>query len=353
MWQHVKPWIVLIGASALYYSGLLRLYKRMVYRPFALVLNYHRIGVPTTRDQRLLPAMFVSPRSFERHLRYLAANYNVVTMRQLMDMKGGATRSVRPFCAITFDDGWRDNYDVALPLLRKYGLPATIFISTDFIGTQRAPWFYDLVRFLVKLSDLLECGKETCASLSAQPLPKQILKWGALPTADRLSGIERTLETLKRLPMSEVTSAASTLFGLIQRHSEGEDSQRAMLSWDDVREMQKCGIEIGSHGMTHSILTQIHDTLLEKEIAGSKAVLERELQETIVGFSYPNGDYTEHIAALLHKSGYTYACTIKPGSVDLDMPPFQIKRLLLHDENTYNTALFACHMAGLFNRGRE
>ena len=353
MWHRLKPLLVLIGASTLYYSGLIFLYNQFINRPFAIVLNYHRIGSPSMREHKLLPAMFVSPSTFEIHLKYLCRRYTVVTMRQLMQKKSLRKKECRPLCVITFDDGWKDNYDIAFPLLKKYGLPATVFISTDFIGTERAPWFYDMVRSLIQLSDLLEREKETRVALSEKDLPAQIMEWAALPENERLKGVERLLEGLKHLPGGEVENAASTLFANMQQHAHHGDSEQAMLDWDNVREMQKCGIEIGSHGASHSILTHLEGAQVVKEVTVSKMVLERELRETVVGFSYPNGDHADHIRDQLQKSGYTYACTIKPGNVDLDMPSYQIKRLLLHDDNTYTTALFACHMAGLFNRGRE
>jgi peptidoglycan/xylan/chitin deacetylase (PgdA/CDA1 family) len=126
-----------------------------------------------------------------------------------------------------------------------------------------------------------------------------------------------------------------------------------MLTWDNVREMRKYGFEIGSHGVTHWILTRLSAAQLEHELLESKRSIETELKEPIQGFSYPNGDYSDHVIDRLQNAGYKYACTIKPGYVERHGSPFKLNRLLLHNENTYATSLFACHMAGLFNRGRE
>lgn len=354
MFRLAKPYIIWALACLLYYSGLLRLYQALARKQFAVILNYHRILSPEEREYRLLPAMYVFPETFEKHLRYLSHNYQVVTMQQLMEERSSQRADPRPLCAITFDDGWSDNYHYALPLLRKYDMPATLFISTDFIDSNRVPWFYDLLRSLHLLSDCIEQGTANVEALRSNELPESVVTWAGLLGGQRLEAIERLIEALKLLPVSRLTDLVGTLSKLTQ-HASGHLSggQPAMLTWDNVREMHRNGFEIGSHGVTHWILTRLSGAQLEHEVLQSKQNIENELKEPIQGFSYPNGDYSDHVIDLLQKAGYKYACTIKPGHVERQNPPFKLNRLLLHNENTYTTPLFACHMAGLFNRGRE
>lgn len=354
MFRLAKPHIIRVLACLLYYSGLLRLYQSFARKPFAVILNYHRVLSPEEREYRLLPAMYVFPKTFEKHLRYLMRNYQVVTMQQLMEERSSQRANARPLCVITFDDGWSDNYHYALPLLRKYGMPATLFISTEFIDTDRVPWFYDLLRSLHFLSHCLEQGTTNVEALRVTGLPELILTWAGLPDNQRLQAIERVIEALKLLPVSGLADFIDTLSRLTQQSSGHlRGGQPAMLTWDNVREMRRNGFEIGSHGVTHWILTRISAAQLEYEVWQSKQSIEDELKEPIQGFSYPNGDYSDHVIGLLQKAGYKYACTIKPGYVERQNSPFKLNRLLLHNENTYTTPLFACHMAGLFNRGRE
>lgn len=354
MFHLAKPHIIRVLAFLLYYSGLLRLYQSFACKPFAVILNYHRILCPEAREYRLLPAMYVFPKTFEKHLRYLARNYQVVTMQQLMEERSLRRANARRLCVITFDDGWSDNYHHALPLLRKYGMPATLFISTEFIGSDRVPWFYDLLMSLHFLSESLEQGTANVEVLRMNGIPESIVAWAGLPDDQRPHAIERVIEAVKLLPASEITDCIGTLCRLIHPSSGHlRGGQPAMLTWDNVREMRRNGFEIGSHGVTHWILTRISGAQLEYEVWQSKQSIENELKEPIQGFSYPNGDYSDHVIGLLQKAGYKYACTIKPGYVERQNSPFKLNRLLLHNENTYTTPLFACHMAGLFNRGRE
>lgn len=354
MFRLAKSYVILVLAWLLYYSGLLRLYQSLTRKPFAVILNYHKILTPEEREYRLLPAMYVFPETFEKHLQYLARNYRVVTMQQLMEERSSQRTHARPLCAITFDDGWSDNYHHALPILRKYEMPATLFISTDFIDSDRVPWFYDLLRSLHVLSDCMEQGTADVEALRSRGLPESVVTWAGLPDGQRLEAIERLMEALKLLPVSKLADVVDTLSKLTEHSSQDRhNEQPAMLSWDNVREMHRNGFEIGSHGVTHWILTRISPAQLEHELSQSKQRIENELEVPIHGFSYPNGDYSDHIIDLLQRAGYTYACTIKPGFVEHHGSPFKLNRLLLHNENTHTTPLFACHMAGLFNRGRE
>jgi peptidoglycan/xylan/chitin deacetylase (PgdA/CDA1 family) len=354
VFRFAKSYIVLVLACLFYYSGLLRLYQILAHKPFAVILNYHRILMPEEREYRLLPAMYVFPETFEKHLQYLARHYQVVTMQQLMDERSSQNSHARPLCVITFDDGWSDNYHYALPLLRKYGMPATLFISTDFIDSDRVPWFYDLLRSLHLVSRGMEEGTIHIDALHARRLPESVATWAGLPDGERLEAVECVIESMKLLPVSRLAEVLDTLSKLTQDSSgQHRSEQPAMLSWDNVREMHNNGFEIGSHSVTHWILTRISADQLEHELVQSKRTIESELKEPIQGFSYPNGDYSDHVIDLLQNAGYTYACTIKPGHVERHSAPFELHRLLLHNENTYTTPLFACHMAGLFNRGRE
>ena len=255
----------------------------------------------------------------------------------------------RPLCVITFDDGWRDNYEEALPLLRRYELPATLFISTGFMGNGRTPWFYrlgDVLHALAGISD------DRCAALRSNAqlnLPPALLAWLAGSTLQRQGDIETVIEAMKTLPGAELESVVERLRLLLASAGQtvnGNDA--AMLDWGQVREMAQSSFEIGSHGVTHLILTQIPEQAVKAEVFESKHCIEEELRQSVGGFAYPNGDYSEEIEALVRTAGYRYACTTKPGSVNLDDNPYRLNRIPLHDDITFSTPLFACHISGVF-----
>jgi peptidoglycan/xylan/chitin deacetylase (PgdA/CDA1 family) len=128
-------------ANVLHYSGALRLHRHLALRDRALVLMYHRVLTPPEVHPDLDPGMFVTTPAFEAHLAFLRGAFEVVDLEMLFEWREGRRTFDRPPCAITFDDGWSDNYTNAFPLLQKYALPATIFLVTGQVGgPDRVTW---------------------------------------------------------------------------------------------------------------------------------------------------------------------------------------------------------------------
>jgi peptidoglycan/xylan/chitin deacetylase (PgdA/CDA1 family) len=121
-----------------------------------------------------------------------------------------------------------------------------------------------------------------------------------------------------------------------------------MLNWEQLREMASSSVEIGSHGVTHTILTQMPLSEAKSEIEESKHCIEEKVKAPVKGFSYPNGNYSSDLERLVKGCGYRYACTTRPGPVDPSDSPYELKRIRVHDDVTFSTALFACHIAGVF-----
>lgn len=120
-----------VSATA-YYSGLEWQRHGLAMKDHGVVLMYHRV-LPDARPD-VDPGMFVTASAFEHHLRFLKSRYELVTIDAFGDWMSDRRQVARPPCALTFDDGWRDNYDVAFPLLQRYDAPATVFLVTSWIG---------------------------------------------------------------------------------------------------------------------------------------------------------------------------------------------------------------------------
>jgi peptidoglycan/xylan/chitin deacetylase (PgdA/CDA1 family) len=339
-------WVI---ATALYYSGFLSLYRFFGGQRKPIILNYHRVLQPSAYDEAVPAGMVVRPKTFEKHLRYLRRRYRVVSVEELIELREHNETTGRPLCAITFDDGWRDNYEQALPLLRQYGLPATLFISTGFMGTRKTPWFYRLGDVLHRLAEMSE---EQCAMLLSDgpgKLPAGLTGWLTNSPSERRRDIERVVEGMKSLPGAQLEALIERLERCLGPASQPVNGNpAAMLDWEQLREMTHSSFEIGSHGVTHFILTQIPKSAMKAEVAHSKGCIEKQLGRSIGGFSYPNGDYSDEIEALVRATGYRYACTTKPGSVNRSDSLYQLKRIRVHDDVTFSTALFACHISRVF-----
>jgi len=222
----------------------------------ALVLMYHRVLAPESVPADIDPGMYVTTEAFERHLQYLTAHHDVVSLNSLYEWLSGRRQFARVPCAITFDDGWRDNYEEAFPLLERYGLPATIFLITDQVG---AP---------------------------------------------------------------------------------------AMVTWEQVHQMETAGIRFGSHTVTHPVLTSIDDQAVRDELAHSKARLGRELRRPVDWFCYPKGAY-DHRSLAVARELYAAAVSTEEGPVSIGDDLHHLHRIGVHHDVTRTTALFACRLVSL------
>lgn len=266
--------------------------------PFQILL-YHR--VLKAYDPFAIDAITVE--AFENHLAILSRLFRLITLEQLVHELDGGGIQPHTLC-LTFDDGYRDNFEYAFPALQKYGVPATIFLATDFIGTTERLWHDQVLLALqnAKVERLnfdaahlmnidlgnLESRRQTAFKILAW------LKQFTPRTRDR--HIQRLCE------LCRVTAARR---------------ERTMLNWDEVRLMQKRGIAFGAHTKTHPILTTLGKEEMEVEIAGSKAVIEGMLNMPVPAFAYPNGksgDFDERAKQVLKQTGFRCAVTTNAGA---------------------------------------
>lgn len=278
--------------------GLFRL-SRYCNRHKPIVLMYHRI----VRDP-LLPG--ISPDLLEQQLIFLKSHFNVMPMAELAeDIRN---QQVKPYSlAITFDDGHGDFYTHAWPLLRKYDLPAALFVTTDFVD-QRCWLWPDLLRYLLIKTTKSSITTKTLGELALTE-ETRLKIWNdlgdyciALKAEDRWSFL-RELATQLDLEPGENAKAPF-------------DS----VTWDQLREMQKEGLEVGSHTLSHPILSSLTEEQLENELLISKMKIESELGTTPLGICYPNGmakDVSPLVEELSQKY-YQYGLVAYPAKICSD-----------------------------------
>lgn len=143
----VKKMIKLILAGLFYYSGLLCLFAflKRIFLPYGdlVILMYHCILDSANKEKGYFqPGLIVSQQVFDRQMSYLARNHNLLSLEQLIEIFKNNKPIPKRTVVITFDDGWGDNYLYAYPILKKHRVPATIFLSTDFVDTHKMFWFY-------------------------------------------------------------------------------------------------------------------------------------------------------------------------------------------------------------------
>lgn len=308
-------------ANFIFYSGLIHLFKKNT----LTILVYHRVN----NDYFCPDGMNLSVESFESQIRHLKKNYNLVSLEETIDFIREKSQIPRNSIVITFDDGYKDNYTNVFPLLKKYGIPATIFLSVGAIEEKKSMWldvitnafkftrqkFIDLHKFNLKKYDLTVTDKKLQAINGTVSFAK------SLDEEERKEFIDYLLNELKVDPVS------TTLDNL-------------MLSWEEIKEMKNSGITFGSHGMGHSILTKIPKEKLIGEIVASKQIIKEKAGIATKFFAYPNGqtgDFNEETAQLLKKNGYEAGFTLVKGYNNSTSDLFTLKRLCISQDTSSNS----------------
>src|SRR5262245_6262620 len=313
---------VRVAASALFYSGALNLLRpgrypglasegenRRLYSPF-MVLLYHRVNPD---NDPFSPALGV--KTFDAQMSYLAANFQVLSLTEIINRIRQGLGINPGTIAVTFDDGYRDNYVYAHPILNKYNCPATIFTATSYIGTDKLMW-NDKLALAIKWSTQKRItipGSTNSISLVSVP--------------EKIAALERILETLKILPEPNKLTLVEEIFKRL--YNKQPKSEPLMLSWNELKQMAYEGWEVGSHTANHVILTRVPLCEAKEEIRLSGSILEQELGRPIRLFAYPNGkpgDYDLSIKKFLSDAGYIGALTTVDRLNAHDVDLFEIGR---------------------------
>ncbi len=315
-----------VVSKGLFYSGacsaaLLNLNRRL------LILTYHSFtnGSPVPLLNRM-PAP-----EFERQIIYLKKHCQIVSLSEGLELTRDdhtKLRQRKPYVAITIDDGFSDNYDVAFPVLGKHNIPATIFLCTDFVDTGRVPWPTQIVDALLR----------TRRAETAFPFHLDI-------STDQKKG--EAAETLKHCWSSAPAGKQIELLNDFCAHlGVSRTSHLFPLTWDEVREMNESGIEIGSHTAYHSILPNVDKESKIKELALSKRRIEEELKKNCSYFSYPDGAWDQSSRLCVIEGGFQTAVTQDWGYNDAQSDWFALKRIEIPFYEGIET--FACRVSLLF-----
>lgn len=281
-----KGWIKSILFNVFSKIGLWRLFTYKAKVP--KILMYHRLT-----DSNIIPG--ISSAKFETHLQHLCTYYQVVSVEEIIsDIENNNVNANK--VALTFDDGYVDFYEKAWPLLKKYNVPATVYITTEFIEKKQWMW-PDKVRVLLDQTKLANIDLPKIGNL--QLIKENFEKnWHAI--SDHCLNLTETERNHFLNKLSEFLEVSL---------KERPTLNFSALTWEQLLIMQNEGLNIGSHTITHPILTNIPHKQLSDELAESKQIIERKLNIKVKGICYPNGmpsDVSTVVTQTAQESGYKY-----------------------------------------------
>jgi peptidoglycan/xylan/chitin deacetylase (PgdA/CDA1 family) len=300
---------------ALFASGVVGLARATAgVATFATILRYHSVSA---KGLYRSPTIALSPAAFDRQMAYLAKHYNVLPLGQLLThtLRGDIPRNG---VAITFDDGYQDNIEFALPILQRYGLPATFFVASDAVLGHGAFWVGWLHQSIVTTpASLLHSITEAIVGHSDRTLSADAAFATIAHQVDTASGVDRS-----RL--------FETLQSLFPNAPKLSDPSSFMMTARDLRRLRDAGMSIGAHTATHRVLSGAPASEAVEEVIRSKRNLEDALGEPVEHFAYPNGYVDENVdeaaVQIVAAAGFLSASTSRRGVVMRDSAMHMLPR---------------------------
>ncbi|HWR36964.1 MAG TPA: polysaccharide deacetylase family protein [Clostridia bacterium] len=273
------------------------------------VLTYHRIV--DSNSLSIVTNVSAPPAAFREQVRYLAENYNVVSMDDVLNAAQTGVELPDRAVLLTFDDAYRDFGEVAWPILKTYGLPVTLFVPTAYPGDSSRVFWWDRI----KASIMLTPKTETQVAGREFRFRSQLERYRAYITI---------LHCIEDMPNEEAMQVVAQL-----SQSLGEFHARAplVLSWPELRRLANEGVTLGAHTRTHPIMTRISAERTREEAAGSLKDLQREIGRVTPVFAYPAGRHDDHAVRILREEGFVLGFTTMDGHNDLaSADPLRLRR---------------------------
>jgi glycosyltransferase involved in cell wall biosynthesis/peptidoglycan/xylan/chitin deacetylase (PgdA/CDA1 family) len=288
----------------------------------SLVLIYHRVQDGEQDPQ----ALSVYPGKFDAQIRYLKSRFSIISLREMV-RKISAGEPAENHLAITFDDGYADNLYHAKPILEKYEVPATFFITAAMIGSLQEFWWDELERIFLTGSHSLKPltveidGKEHSWDIPGGKSPHDVYK-----------EIHRLLKYMPFEKREKIMDGLFSWAGLDRK--QGRDSHR-VLNRQEILELSKGNlVEIGSHTLNHPVLSVETPGTQWREIDGSRIILEQLTGKKIVSFSYPFGQKTDispDTIRIVKQSGYMCGISNIQGNIDDKTDVYMIPRRIVRN----------------------
>ena len=300
VWRFVKGDIAQLSIfDALYYAGILRLIRPAI-GGLGVIFMFHRIGDP---EESFAP-MFTPASFIELCIRYARnAGWQIVTLDDMHRRLTGEADAREPFVCFTFDDGYRDNITLGLPIFERHKAPFAVYVPTGTPDRSLNPWWAIFDRLVSEHEEILlepSVGQET------------VLRAGTV--SEKRSAYWQ----LWRLAFPDASEHAYAVGRLYHRYSidPANEMERITLGWKELREaVSHPLITIGSHTVSHPVLPELNDSAAEREIADGTSRLESELGRKVSHFAYPFGFATARDAGIVSALGLKSAVTTMKGNV--------------------------------------
>ncbi len=318
-------------------TGAARLWRRVSTRTMP-VLFFHGVLPEDVARPFNSSGKFASPGMLSEYLKRISRTFRIVPFEELVErgIKGGGLKNAM---ALTFDDGYANNYTYALPALEALGMPFTVFVTTGFTDTDRVSWT-DRLEFAVNTTE----GRLLNARLMNE-------HFSLATRAEREAAIGRLKSLLKRQPLGEIERNVGRIFSALGA-DPGDARLREVgyMTSGQIKEMAGRGVAFGAHTVTHPILSREAPERVRREVTESKAAIEDITGSKVFSFAYPNGrpeDYNEAVINEVKRAGIAAAVTSVYGLASPGDSPYEIKRIVFDGRWPYE--VFETRVSGILS----
>lgn len=284
------------------------------------ILAYHRVA--ELRDTRAVDSRTVSatPEGFARQMEHLARHYRVVSMAEVLEAVEKGRALPKRAVLLTFDDGYADFAEIAWPILKELRLPATMFVPTAYPGDPERVFWWDRMYQAFAATLTAEIDVPPLGRLPLLPLDQK---------RRNLRMVQNCLTTIAHREAMQLVDFLCAELGLSSARGG------SVLSWEQLRELEREGLTLGPHTRTHAILTKVTHEQIREEVRGSLEDLQRETGTCLPVFCYPNGNHNETVVSVLREQGIRLAFTTLSGPNELgSVDPLRLHRSVIMPRTT-------------------
>jgi peptidoglycan/xylan/chitin deacetylase (PgdA/CDA1 family) len=330
-------------SSLLYYSPLLDSQIRSAIRNGAQpwrIIHYRRIVNPEDQAYPLDPNGFVRPKTFEKQMLYLAKQCRLISLNDLIERIDNQKPILDKTVIVTFDGGYRDNYDNAFPILQNHKIPCTIFLPTAFIGTMNQFWTDKVIACMLLL-------EKSGVNFPKLPFLEQQPRDNGEDIAYSMTRILHLIDYLKKAPLEERSMCLQAL-GIGIDSIGGMPVDRTFLSWEEVREMANAGITFASNSHSHKKTLEYFENEFEADLLESLDTFKNEEVLPLNVYSYPDGELSKESRLVLYKHGIKHCVSLGyyPLPKEIKKSCIVLGRVSINESLSYAVDVFACRLWG-------
>jgi peptidoglycan/xylan/chitin deacetylase (PgdA/CDA1 family) len=286
----INRWLIASVDKTGFFS-MYSFFRRILTGSQIVIIAYHRI---TSVESTSPPS--ISSELFEKQISFLKKNFQLISLDSLSELLRTHERTPKKAAIITFDDGYKDVFINAYPILKKHDVSATIFLTTGYIDAPGMFWWEEVKNCIKNTST----NKISLRSIGELSLTSKL---------DKIRAERGIIDAMKAMTENEKTATLDELIVVSGVDSNYEIGKDMILSWADIKEMAKNGMTFGAHSVNHPILTKVPIEICRREMIQSKRDIEAILGIPVTSFAYPDGAYNKEIIAAAKESGFSCATT--------------------------------------------